>query len=332
MEFSDSLTAFARHYARQLDGRDLEHGAPEQPASPLAIASPVLRPEPGNHPKILHHGAAGADALVLVHGFTDAPYYMEAIAEGFHRRGVNVVLPLLPGHDRRRAAPAMDRATLADWQTEVGFAVEVARGLGRRVSIGGLSTGGALSVWKALTDRQAITGGLFLFAPALAIPRTSHVLVASPVGRLVAMLVDRARGRVDADSYGLGQNPYKYNGTFARCGHQVVVLIRSIHRRYASRAARYADLGKPVFAACSADDERVSFAEVERLIAHQPSGNPARLFALREQPPVKHADVVLAQDIPAPEMGAQEPKRNPRFAEMMEEILEFFAAHVQGSG
>ena len=36
--------------------------------------------------------------IVLIHGITDSPYYMEAIGKQFYAKGYNVVLPLLPAH------------------------------------------------------------------------------------------------------------------------------------------------------------------------------------------------------------------------------------------
>jgi hypothetical protein len=37
----------------------------------------------GNNPKILHHGIKTNDVIVLTHGLSDSPYYVEAIGRRF---------------------------------------------------------------------------------------------------------------------------------------------------------------------------------------------------------------------------------------------------------
>ena len=53
----------------------------------------------GCHPRIMEHREACEKAIVLVHGLTDSPYFMTAIADFFFDRlGYNVYLPLLHCH------------------------------------------------------------------------------------------------------------------------------------------------------------------------------------------------------------------------------------------
>ena len=47
----------------------------------------------GCHPRMLEHGDNHAKSIVLVHGLTDSPYFMTAIAEHFFENlGYNVYL------------------------------------------------------------------------------------------------------------------------------------------------------------------------------------------------------------------------------------------------
>ncbi len=59
----------------------------------------------GNSPKILHHGIKTNDVIVLTHGLSDSPYYVEAIGRRFFTEGANVIFPLLPAIDKPTANP-----------------------------------------------------------------------------------------------------------------------------------------------------------------------------------------------------------------------------------
>ena len=53
----------------------------------------------GCHPWIFRHATPSDKAIVLVHGLTDSPYFVTAIARHFHAQlGYDVFLPLLHCH------------------------------------------------------------------------------------------------------------------------------------------------------------------------------------------------------------------------------------------
>ena len=60
------------------------------------VTSKNLRGE-GNYPAIFSHGEKTKDVIVLTHGLTDSPYYMQAIGERFYQEGLNVVLSITAG-------------------------------------------------------------------------------------------------------------------------------------------------------------------------------------------------------------------------------------------
>jgi alpha-beta hydrolase superfamily lysophospholipase len=130
-------TAFRTHYQARLG--PLEERSAN---SRYTIRSTRLRGE-GNHPNVLHHGTKTADVLVLIHGLTDSPFYMDAIGRAFHDAGVTVIFPLLDAHGLVDPDRAMEDDELAQkWRATVDHAVTVAAMLGDRISIGGFSTGG----------------------------------------------------------------------------------------------------------------------------------------------------------------------------------------------
>lgn len=90
---------------------------------------------------------------MLFHGFTNSPQQFEELGRGFHARGANVYIPRIPYHgfaDRLTHAladldvPLLQRAS----EESYGFAT----GLGDRVTVLGLSLGGAMSMWLAQTQ------------------------------------------------------------------------------------------------------------------------------------------------------------------------------------
>jgi esterase/lipase len=108
------------------------------------------------HPQIFKHDDDGnpRNAIVLVHGLTDSPYFMQDIGEYFcSKMGFDVYIPLLRAHGLKQPEDMKD-ASLIEWRRDVRFAVDKARESGGKVSIGGLSTGGTLSVEMALKDEQ----------------------------------------------------------------------------------------------------------------------------------------------------------------------------------
>jgi len=93
------------------------------------------------------HGRRTPLAVVLLHGFTNAPEQWARFAGGLHGRGHSVVVPRLPGHGRadRDAAPIAGVSAEAYLQL-TSRAVDIAYGCGERVVVAGLSLGGTLAV------------------------------------------------------------------------------------------------------------------------------------------------------------------------------------------
>ncbi|HEY8320687.1 MAG TPA: alpha/beta fold hydrolase [Candidatus Baltobacteraceae bacterium] len=101
----------------------------------------------------LVHAARTARSAVLFHGLSASPMQFVQIARGLHERGYNVIVPRLPRHghaDRMSTAQATMRAE--DLKAVALSSLEVARGLGERVTVAGFSLGGLLAAWIAQTQ------------------------------------------------------------------------------------------------------------------------------------------------------------------------------------
>ncbi|MGD1900269.1 MAG: alpha/beta hydrolase, partial [Phormidesmis sp.] len=252
IDFDHALQQFIASYAdRWPDAISQAYSSDEtkDEIDRLIVFSPtVLRELDGNHPQVLHHGHVTENVIVLIHGLTDSPYYMRAIAQDFARAGFNVVLPLLPAHGLKRPGKAFHTLQHTDWIEHVNAVCDIAKSLGKKLSIGGLSTGGALSVYKAMTDPQLVTGGLFLYSAALDIGTVEQLVLQTEAGRMIArlrdqqlwlaktvkdqlqmILDDQAEGQSN-EFFGIGDNPYKYSVFFFEGASQLAEVIQAINQ------------------------------------------------------------------------------------------------------
>ena len=98
--------------------------------------------------KLMTHGHQTEHAIVFLHGFTNCPEQFRELGARFYRLGYNVLIPRLPYHGYEdQMTDDLQKLTLADLMAYADTAIDVARGLGRRVSVMGLSAGGVLAAW-----------------------------------------------------------------------------------------------------------------------------------------------------------------------------------------
>ena len=160
----------------------------------------------GCNPRIMEHTEPSEKAIVLVHGLTDSPYFMTAIAAFFFARlGYNVYLPLLHCHGLKDPK-GMEGVKLDEWKANVSYAVDTAGSKARHVSIGGLSTGGTLSFFMAAVNPK-INGTLYLFSAALDL---AGGVLGEIKERLLRTFMADILDRFDDQKPLIGANPYRY--------------------------------------------------------------------------------------------------------------------------
>ena len=314
-DIKEGLTLFEAHYrARfgsiQTETEEMDAGR----TYGYRLMSDLLRT--GNNPKILHYGVKTDDVIVLTHGLSDSPHYIEAIGRRFFTEGVNVLLPLLPAHGLRDPDKAMEDPELdSKWKATVDNAVEAAGKLGARISLGGFSTGGALSLNKILRQPHLNQGGLFLFSSALDLGLADE---AARFG-FIQSIVRRTDGKVT----GIGRDPYKYPVLPKFAGIELSQIIQENWRLCKDRV-----ISQPVFAAHSMHDKTVKIKGVLDFLQNHVEMGIA--FIIAQQ--VSHSSLVLENDIELDEVpGApeiEEPKANPRFQWMMDDAIRFFKENV----
>ncbi|MEM9820926.1 MAG: alpha/beta hydrolase [Bacteroidota bacterium] len=313
MELQPAFDQFLAHYAQRLDSTSPSLIEKEQEHHfQFQVQSERLKVD--NYPTIFHHRRKTDEVIILTHGLSDSPFYMKAVGERFYRAGFNVVFPLLPAHGLKQPDQAFeDRSLDQKWRKEIDHSVNIAQQLGKRVSIGGFSTGGALSYNFLLRRPGTIHGALFLFSAALAIPvAMSDTLSQSKLVQLITKMRD---GEVN----GIGKDPYKYPD-FPEFG---VVELGQIIAENNDIVAKQQKIENPVFAAHSVHDTSAKLEGITQMLTANCKVGTA--FIISEE--VAHAELPLAEDIQldhSREHGPEKaPKANPQFEQMMSQALQF---------
>src|SRR5207253_9658948 len=125
-------------------------------------------------------------AVVLFHGFTNNPMQFARMAGELYARGCNVLVPRLPGHgERNRMTTRLEGLTANQLLCAATEAVDAARGLGKRLTISGISLGGALCAW--LATRRSDVDRCVSIAPALALNGLAYAVDRVVTGALARM-------------------------------------------------------------------------------------------------------------------------------------------------
>jgi alpha-beta hydrolase superfamily lysophospholipase len=178
-------------------------------------------------------------SALLVHGLTDSPYSMKALAESLYQRGFEVTVLRLPGHG---TLPSMlTRVTYEDWAAAVRLAArDVARRTpaGQPFYLGGYSTGATLALAYALDSVVDPTlrrpDRVLMVSPAIEI---SSLATLANILDLLAVLPVPALEKVRWQSVQVEFDPYKFNSFPVNATRQVNRATRELLQRLAAAAA-----------------------------------------------------------------------------------------------
>jgi len=100
--------------------------------------------------QLMTHNKKTEQAIIMVHGYSNCPQQFHDLGQRFYDSGYNVLIAPLPHHglaDRMTKEHARLKAEeLAAYADQT---VDIARGLGQRVLMMGLSAGGVTTAWAA---------------------------------------------------------------------------------------------------------------------------------------------------------------------------------------
>jgi pimeloyl-ACP methyl ester carboxylesterase len=271
------------------------------------------------HPRKLLHRRSSGKAIVLVHGLTDSPYAMLAIARYFHEKlGYDVYLPLLQCHGLKDAN-GMRGVSLAAWKENVRFAIDTASRDGARLSIGGLSTGGTLSFYFASLDAR-VNGELYLFSAAFGLYGwKGNVLSPFVEGFLKLPFIPYCTNSLSL----ISDNPYRYSRVPLIAARELVFLIDENAMILQEMRKKPADM--KIFSAWSEAD-RVVRVDLLAGFGTIVSSGYFVSYVLPLAAEVPHAGVVLENAVYGLDYMPGDPPvetANPHFHLMMESLARF---------
>ena len=212
---------------------------------------------------------------LLVHGMSDGPYSMRAVARVLQDEGFYALALRMPGHGTVPAGLA--RADWHDWTAAVRMGVRHVRqriGEGKPIVLVGYSNGGALVTLytlEALEDRSLPRPDrLVLLSPMIGV---TPFAVLSPVISLFSGVpyFNRAAWTSVQPEY----NPFKYNSFPANGGYQSHLVTRELDRALTRAGDRLAGF-PPVLTFQSIVDSTVETgAVVDRLHDRLPANGSA---------------------------------------------------------
>ncbi len=138
-------------------------------------------------PRAFLHEGPTDQVFVLLHGLTNSPEQFDKLGRMLFERGHNVVIPLTPGHGKADLMTDKLRTFTAQAMLDAANeAITLSRGLGRRLTVAGLSINGTTAAWIA--QNRSDVDRAVLLAPFLAprglprwaIPPFSRLLVRMP--------------------------------------------------------------------------------------------------------------------------------------------------------
>lgn len=305
------LDFFKSHYTTQLGESEFRNMRLPWAHQSLCLENRLLKP--ANGPRLLLQEKPGRDVVILVHGLSDSPYYVQAIARRFYQQGCQVVMPLLPAHGLIDPDPVIkDELLDQKWRATIDHAVQTAALLGDRISIGGFSTGGALSLNRILRDPSHINGGLFLFSGALSIGSLAEV-----AGRLD--FIQSITRITDGTVIGVGRDPYKYPMLPSFAGLELADIINENKELIEGKKVPL-----PVFAAHSVHDSTALLPGILQFMEKNVQEGVTVLISAQ----VTHANLPLEEDITldtSEKLGPDAPPAaNPLFDWMMTAAIQFF--------
>ncbi len=102
--------------------------------------------------QLLTHGQKTARAIAFIHGYTNCPNQFLELGQQFYDLGYNVLLVPMPHQGLADVmSTELSKLTAEDMVAYSDELVDILRGLGDRVSVGGLSQGGVIAAWAAQT-------------------------------------------------------------------------------------------------------------------------------------------------------------------------------------
>ena len=114
--------------------------------------------------KLYDHGRQTDHVVILIHGFTNCPEQFGDIGKLHFEAGHNVLVPRMPYHGHSdRLTDALTHLTAEDLAVFGDQVIDIAHGLGKKITVMGVSGSGTLVAW--LAQNRADIDFAFAIAP-----------------------------------------------------------------------------------------------------------------------------------------------------------------------
>lgn len=116
--------------------------------------------------KLYDHGKQTEHVIILIHGFTNCPEQFSEIGKQHFEAGHNVFIPRMPYHGLSdRLTGALAKLSVEDLAAFSDRVIDIAHGLGKKITVMGISGSGTLVAW--LAQNRADIDFAFAIAPLL---------------------------------------------------------------------------------------------------------------------------------------------------------------------
>jgi hypothetical protein len=230
----------------------------------------------GGRSIVLTHGHETDRVFVLLHGLTNAPRQFRELGEKLFATGANVVIPRLAHHGLAdRLTDAHASLTAQDLIRYAEYGVDLAQGLGRKITVVGLSVSGISAAWLAQNrdDIEEVFLLAPLFAPAI-VPDALTPAFAAALERLPNQMLwwdPRVRENLPGPPYNYPRFATRPLGEALRLG---------LHAARPDRALRVNRLGIIL----TENDQAVNNRRSLRLVEQWRAGSPGTLIFVHQFP------------------------------------------------
>lgn len=283
-------------------------------------------------PRISPAMPAAKGVVVLFHGLSDSPYFVQSLAEHLRIKGFVVIAPLTPGHGKLSAdADMQDENLKSRWYGHIDSVMALAQNMAQSINdgpdlpviVGGFSTGGAFASYYTINNPEKVSA-LLLFSGALELSGAAESL--SNIWGMKSLAK-----WLDGDYETQGAHPYKYPSVAT---YSALVLMDVIHD--IRDLLEIKKVKKAIFAAHSMADKTTLYSGIEDLTTHIQGAHT--VFKIDESYELCHADILMSSvqivnlKFDKTKVNENEkcavPKANPLHQNMLLMLDEFLSAQL----
>jgi alpha-beta hydrolase superfamily lysophospholipase len=211
--------------------------------------------------KLYDYGRQTEHVIVLLHGFTNCPEQFNELGKQYYEAGNNVFIPRMPYHGLTdRLTDALVNLTAENLAALGNEVVDIAHGLGKRITVMGISGTGTLVAW--LAQNRADLDFAFSIAPLFGLAFIPPALTG--LFERIALLLPNFflwwDPRTKAD------NPYSIYYAYPRYPTRALVEIMRLGMITRAQAEKSPPAGKHITVIINDAEPAVSNAEIEKLL------------------------------------------------------------------